>query len=379
MPPKFRLGKKPPRLDKRTLKFGKYLTAALPSPPATVTYYTAVSTWPMMGNDTYGDCTCAAAGHLVEQWTQQADGTPEIIPDADILAAYNVVDGGVDQGADMLTVLQYWQNTGIPTTTTPDKIGAYASVTVSNQTEVQDAVAIFGGCYIGLALPDYAVNPPDGNLLDVDWTAVPAGGFAANPPDPDNGHCVPIVGYDANNVYVITWGTVKAMSWAFFYAYADEAYAILSPDWLSAQGTSIEGFNMAQLQADLAAIGSAPPVVTPPAPTPTPTPTPTPGPTPPITPPASVVSNTAYVKETPTTGGTSSIRIRLRPRTVGPTGGEVVVTATTNLPDGTTLNVLVNGVQSGTATVSEGVALFAVTIPASTAQSTVDIPVVVTN
>jgi hypothetical protein len=266
--PKFRLGKKPPRIDKRTLRFGKYLTPALPPPPASITYYTAVPTWPMMCNDTYLDCTCAAAGHLVEQWTQQAGGTAEIIPDADILAAYHVVGGGVDQGADLLAVLNYWEQTGIPTSGAPDKITAYAAIEPTNSTEAQDAVAIFGGLYIGLALPDFAANPSDENLLDVPWV-LPAG--PTPPPNPKNGHCVCAVGYDANQLYVITWGAVKTMSWAFWEAYCDEAYAIISPDWLSAKGTTVEGFNLAQLRADLTAIQSAPsaPATPPPAPPPT--------------------------------------------------------------------------------------------------------------
>src|SRR5271156_5387958 len=59
----YRLGKEPPVVDKRTLRFGKYLT--LPTPPPSVTYYEKVASWPMYYNNKYGDCTCAAAGHLV--------------------------------------------------------------------------------------------------------------------------------------------------------------------------------------------------------------------------------------------------------------------------------------------------------------------------
>ncbi len=206
----------------------------------------------MMLNDTLGDCTVAAAGHMVEDWTANARGSPVVIPDSAIRAAYNVVDGGVDQGADILTVLNYWRGTGIG----GHKITAFAEVSPRVQRELFDAVAIFGGAYIGLALPDFAVRPPDGNLLSVPWT-VPTAGVSANPPNPNNGHCVPILGYDSAYLYVVTWGTLKSMSWDFCVAYCDEAYALLSPDWIAPGGESPSGFDRAQLQSDLSSLTRA--------------------------------------------------------------------------------------------------------------------------
>ena len=45
------------------------------------------------------------------------------------------------------------------------------------------------------------------------------------------------------------------MTWGFWAAYCDEAYAILSPDFLkqkNGQTVAPSGFNLAQLQEDLA-------------------------------------------------------------------------------------------------------------------------------
>ena len=42
------------------------------------------------------------------------------------------------------------------------------------------------------------------------------------------------------------------MTWSFWEAYCDEAYAILSTDYLGGTMTTPQGFNMQQLQADLA-------------------------------------------------------------------------------------------------------------------------------
>jgi len=289
-PRKFRLGRKPRREDPRTLELRTYLTE-LPAPPASSTRYTLVasSAWGMDGNDQYGDCTCAAAAHMALEWSANANPPGSQPTLAQILAAYNVVDGGVDQGADMLTVLQYWQQTGIGS----DKIGPYLEIDQANHDEVMYAVDELGGVYLGVELPDFAVQ---GDMLTTPW-ALPAGSTSYPPPDPNNGHCIAIVGYDADWLYVVTWGEVKQMAWGFFDAYADEAFAVVSPDWVDPAGESPSGLNMAQLQADLTAItqGPAPAPTPPPAPPPVPpgpvTPPPTPAPTPPTpSPPASAPS-----------------------------------------------------------------------------------------
>lgn len=58
-----RLGKQPARHDPRTLLLASYLDdEVLPPPPARASWSRKVRAWPMMRNDTVGDCTCAAAG-----------------------------------------------------------------------------------------------------------------------------------------------------------------------------------------------------------------------------------------------------------------------------------------------------------------------------
>ena len=67
-----KLGKQSPRHDPRTLQFATYVQPEPPCrlPPPSVDYSTAVTgPWGMMHNDTIGDCTCAAAGHLIMEWT----------------------------------------------------------------------------------------------------------------------------------------------------------------------------------------------------------------------------------------------------------------------------------------------------------------------
>lgn len=70
-------------------------------------------------------------------------------------------------------------------------------------------------------------------------------------PNPDNGHCIPALAYDQRFIYFVTWGAIKTMTWQFYDAYADEAYAVLRRDGIERVGTSPSGFNMAALQQDL--------------------------------------------------------------------------------------------------------------------------------
>jgi hypothetical protein len=196
-----KLGKHPPKFDTRTLMFGAYLTKELLPPPASVDYAKPVKNWPMMGNDAYGDCTCAAAGHMIEEWTANT-GKAEIVPDAEILATYNhFAHGNADAGANMLDVLRYWRKTGVG----GDKIHAFAQLEPKNNTQARDAINLFGNCYIGVALPNFAVAPGT-DFLQTPWAVPPQGLVGDAKPNPDNGHCVPAVAYDQRNLYVVTWG-----------------------------------------------------------------------------------------------------------------------------------------------------------------------------
>jgi hypothetical protein len=242
----YRLGKNRPVIDDRTLRFGSYVTPARPAPPAAVDYGGKVATWPMYGNDQYGDCTCAAAGHMIQNWT--ANAAAEVtVPPASVLRFYEHFVGSPpppDQGCDMLSVLKYWRGSGLDR----HKVLAFASLSLQNEAEAQNAVYLFGSIYIGVALPDFAVT---GDMLTVPWVVPATGPVGDAAPNPDNGHCIPAVGYDATGLYVVTWGEIKSMSWQFYAAYADESYAVISRDFIDAAGADPAGFDLIALERDL--------------------------------------------------------------------------------------------------------------------------------
>jgi hypothetical protein len=253
-PLKLKLGKQTARHDPRTLLLASY-TTALPAPPATFNAAKAVKgAWGMMDNDQIGDCTCAAAGHLVMEWTATAQSAMQTPTDQDIVAAYSAITGynpttgANDNGAQELDVLNYWRQQGIG----GHKIEAYMALEPSNHTHVMDAVWIFGGCYIGLALPKSAQAQTSNKKI---WSVPPSGTGGDGAPGSWGGHAVPVVAYDSRSLTVVTWGALQTMTWGFWAAYCDEAYAILSTDFLeqkNGQTVAPNGFNMQQLQTDLA-------------------------------------------------------------------------------------------------------------------------------
>jgi hypothetical protein len=241
----FRTGKLTPRQDARTLRLAQFLdTAALPTPPATLTYASRVSPWPMYGNDTLGDCTCAAAGHMIELWAK-LEGQTATPARRTIVNAYRKLSPD-DQGCVMLDVLRFWRNSGFAS----HKLFAFAALDLKNRDHVMLGVSMFGGVYLGVNLPQSAQEQTGpGKAWDV-----PAGGLHGNgAPGSWGGHAINVVGYDSTGLDVITWGMVQRVSWAFWSAYGDEAWAALSLDWQKAP--KISGIDFAALNAALAKIG----------------------------------------------------------------------------------------------------------------------------
>ena len=241
------LGRKAALHDPRTLQLANY-SAELPTPPSYANYTKKVSTWPMYSNDTIGDCTIAAAGHLIQDWTAN-DGHQVTIADADVITAYTAVSGynpttgANDNGANEIDVLNYWKKTGIGGHT----IGAYTALQPKDENHIKSAVSIFAGCYIGLNMPISAQTQRI-------WSVPPGGAVGQGAPGSWGGHAVPVVGYNATYLLVVSWGAIYKMTWQFWLAYCEEAYAILSHDLLNGTEKAPDGFDLAQLTADLALV-----------------------------------------------------------------------------------------------------------------------------
>lgn len=237
-----KLGRKAIKTDSRTLRLSKYLLGTLPPPPASVNYSSA-TTYGMLHNDTLGDCTIAGILHLLQCQAANVKGgfvptDDEALQYYERIDGYNPADPNTDNGGVLLDVLNNVKTNGIA----GQKIFAFALVDHTNLQEVQSAIALFGGIYTGFNVP----RSIQGQAV---WDVVQGddGGI-------EGGHCVPVEDFDASTFSCITWGEVIKLTQAFWNQYFDEAYAVITQDWLNAQGTTPTGLNLDQLQADLSLI-----------------------------------------------------------------------------------------------------------------------------
>lgn len=242
------LGKRAAKLLKGLPALGKY-TLHLPASPPVADYSIGVKHLGQMGNDSLGDCTCAAAGHLIQTWTSLTQSEETIVPDAAIIDFYSKSCGYVkgdpntDQGGVASDVLKYWYLHGLGGHT----ISGFASIRPGNRASIRDAIYLFGGCYIGVQLPLAAQSGA--------WDVSPDSPLTGdNAPGSWGGHAIPLVAYDQDGLICETWGALKPLSWPWLDAYMDEGYAVLSKDWISAAGTAPPGFDFSTLSADMQTI-----------------------------------------------------------------------------------------------------------------------------
>lgn len=252
-----KLGRKPYDPTRPNLKLRLPRSEAM----TTVDWYSRVTEWPMFGNDRYGDCVWAGAGHQIEGWTTYAAGTEARVTDDQVLAAYSAVTGfdpatgANDNGTNMQTACDYLRKVGLA----GHKILGFGELERDPAT-LHAALAAFGSVYIGIEVPDsaqsqFAAGQP--------WDVVPDAQI-------EGGHCVLIVGYDADTQewLVVTWGAIQRVTQAFFDAYLEEAWALVTQDWIEANGNTPAGEAVAALGADFTRLTGQPSPFPQPAPVP---------------------------------------------------------------------------------------------------------------
>lgn len=240
-----RLGKTAPQFDERTARLARFINrqATKKAPQRHSAIRRVKDPWGMMRNDSLGDCTCAALGHHVQIWT--ANNGPERTPSDDaVVELYNRVNNGQDNGANMLDVLNAFASFGLAGL---DKPSAFAAVERMNHELVKYAAWLFGGLYAGYSLPVTAQGQ------GTRWDYLP--NTNGNEAGSWGGHAtVSVVKYDAKGYWIVSWGELYYVTWAFHDAYCDELYAILDPDWLGDDKRSPQGFRLKALQQYLASL-----------------------------------------------------------------------------------------------------------------------------
>lgn len=250
-----KFGRRAPVHTRRTFRLGLAVHRALASlgtPPAVSNDYVSAvmkaspGGWGMYLNNQLGDCVCADSAHQLMLHT--ANSGSIIIPtDQDVLSLYEAVGGyepanpSTDQGCDEQSMERYMIATGL----CGHKSAATGPIDPTNADHLRWAVQIFGAARLGILVTDAMMEA-----------------FSAGRPwesatgSVEGGHDVPIVKYDADYAYVVTWGKLQPMTWQLVTnpQCTQEAHCSVWPDFVKAGGTSPAGFDLSTMLADAQAI-----------------------------------------------------------------------------------------------------------------------------
>lgn len=235
-----------PEVTHPRVKLSTHLTGPAPaSLPTLIDWFSLVKYWPMLLNDRIGDCTAAGWFHLVQSWTAYA-GTEFVPTDQDALDlyehfGYNPGTGQGDSGAVEQDVLAFLAQNYVD----GHGIVAFAQVNHKNAQEMQQALALFGGLYVGIQCPRSMQEQFNaGQVIDV----VPGSPV-------EGGHCIVIVGWNGTNYIAVTWGALVEVTPAFWEYYGDEAWVVVTQDFIESNGEAPTGVNLQGLIAEFQTLG----------------------------------------------------------------------------------------------------------------------------
>lgn len=231
--------------DPRSFKVTDYLSIPqLQIPDAHDWTTVKKNKWDVFGNDSIRNCTCAAAGHMIECWSANASTAFEISEEAILntyitLSKYDPITKKNDDGVYMIDALRYWRKNGID----QHRIRVFATVPQDRREIVKASIYLFGGIYVGLQLP----NSIEHQKI---WAVKPGELTGDNEPGSWGGHAVAILAYDEEYLTCITFGGKQKMTWDFWETYNDEAYAIITQDFMKGDKNPL-GLNLAAMEEDL--------------------------------------------------------------------------------------------------------------------------------
>jgi hypothetical protein len=196
---------------------------------------------PEFGNDKVGDCTIAAVANIIIGSLKESFGKEWYPTTEEALALYYKLTGGADTGLVIEDVLKYVMNN--------DAFGHHfigtAAIDPGDVGNIKRAVDWFGCVDLGVSLPKA--------WLDTDkWTM--DGYFALSPkwkPGSWGGHSVCSEKYDADFLYVWSWGEIIPVSWDAVGLYFDSVDAVLTASWIH-RGRSPANLDLSVLEVRMA-------------------------------------------------------------------------------------------------------------------------------
>jgi hypothetical protein len=232
-----RLGKLPGLIPAGLRDLTFYAAGSLPAPPPSVPVPSV--SWGMLGNDTYGDCVIAGLEH---GFMAAAAGTSEqqqFPTDQQAAEYYLQYTGGQDNGAVPSQYLASVRQNGYYGLS----VAAYAPVAVHDVPTLQFAIDAYDFAYTGIQVYQGMMDAVQGGVPWA-WTAEDLTGEILG------GHCIPLVGYDSQWLYAVSWGQVVQIAYPAWHRMSEEAWAVITGEITSA-GTDGHGISLAALTADL--------------------------------------------------------------------------------------------------------------------------------
>lgn len=243
----YKLGKKKAVHSPLTKKLTAPLKKAVGDIPDNINWINGV-TWPMWNNDKIGCCTQVSVASALRTWTYNVSeeimlSDKQVIDNYSAESGYNPENPSSDQGGVETEVLRKWCIDGYETPSGNIKLNDFGYVNPKDTDNVKRAIYLFGGLYIGLSLPQYSLEIPNG-VWDIQYFNNQIAG----------GHAVYLHGFDDSYLYLNTWGSEWKMTWSFFEKYCDEAYGLISNEWINKNATSPLGESLNILIQELNSI-----------------------------------------------------------------------------------------------------------------------------
>lgn len=239
---------------------GPLRVTGLPPANGDIDRCSKITDWGMQGNDEWGDCVEAMvihadeamnayAGHAVTYSSSYGPKLYSQITGFDPNAG-PPGDNPTDQGTNIQDALEFWKNTGLKDASgKTHKLAGYAQFgNPADETLLGQVLDVFGCVLVGVALQQ---DQEDQFSAGEPWDYVPGDPFIG-------GHGIPLQRRRAGGIGTleyVTWGAVTKATRSFQYHCAGqgngEAWAVVTSDWVAANGTTIEGLDLEQLLADL--------------------------------------------------------------------------------------------------------------------------------
>lgn len=261
MPRRFKTGLRPRRFDSRVPHWSAYAAARRGqlAAPRCDNYPGMAADSDILGNDLWGDCAEAATFREIEIMTFASTGKEVRAQTSDALTLYTSATGfneaagpsgfnPTDQGSVLQDLLMYRVMQGVRL---PDgsytKLVAFFELDPRNLNDCRLAIEQGGVIQLGIKCYDSFENVQQGGT----WNP-PAASEASS-----GGHAICCGKYEQDSFIIKSWAMDIVMPLPTWQEVVQEAYCVVSPEWVKSTGLTPFGMSLEQLSAAMYALRQA--------------------------------------------------------------------------------------------------------------------------